>query len=270
VDIPLLQGRLPQAGDGEFAELRTYASGRADADARNVAGDQAANPWPAVLRAFEPALEPAAARLFADPVLSARIAGTVVDVGAGTCYLTGHLSQRAGVERVYAVDLSAEFLRTTGRRMIDHVGGDPSKVTFVATDFNAIPLDDGAADAAFIFAALHHSLAPIKTLQEVARIVRPGGAIFILENPVAVRKIAASRQWALALSASSGVTEISYTRAELEYLLAISRIGSWTTHRWDVLSRPGPRRWLRHIVRAVGLEDVLINPPTYLFEVTRA
>lgn len=264
--IPVIRGRTPEQWEGEYKEFHQYNSGKADADARKVGGD-AEEPWLEVIKAYEPAAFPAVARLLADQTLRPKIRGTVLDVGAGTCILSAKLSQLPEVDTVYPIDLSENFLTTTGERMLRHLGADTAKVTFVATDFNAIPLPPASADAAFIFAAIHHSLSPIKTLQEVARIVKPGGTIFILENPKAVISIRRSRRECLALSAEN--TEIAYTRGELEYLILNANIGACDVRLWDVLSRPGPRRWIRTIVRAVGLEDVLINPPNYLFVITR-
>jgi SAM-dependent methyltransferase len=264
--IPVIRGRVPRAWEKEARERAHYESGRADAEATALAGG-AAEPWVEVIRQFEPSAFPAVSRLLAHPDLSARIRGTVIDVGAGTCFLSAKLSRLAAVERVYPIDLSEAFLTSTGARMLQHFDAAVDKVTFVATDFNEIPLPDASADAAFIFAAIHHSLSPIKTLQEVGRIVKPGGTIFILENPASVVGIRAARKRSLALSTET--TEIAYTREELEYVIANANIGACEVHLWDVLSRPGPRQWLRRLVRAAGLEDVLLNPPNYLFVITR-
>ena len=110
----------------------------------------AAEPWVEVIRQFEPSAFPAVSRLLAHPDLSARIRGTVIDVGAGTCFLSAKLSRLAAVERVYPIDLSEAFLTSTGARMLQHFDAAVDKVTFVATDFNEIPLPDASADAAFI------------------------------------------------------------------------------------------------------------------------
>jgi SAM-dependent methyltransferase len=264
--IPVIRGRQPESWEGEFKEFTQYDSGKAEANAKALGGN-AEEPWVEVIKAFEPSAFPAVARMLADERLRPKIKGTVIDVGAGTCFLSAKLSQLPEVEKVYPIDLSERFLTTTGARVLAHFGAATEKITFVATDFNSIPLPTASADAAFIFAAIHHSLSPIKTLQEVGRVVKPGGTVFILENPKAVIDIRNARRVSYSLSAEN--TEIAYTRAELEYLILNANIGSCETLRWDVLSRPGPRRWIRTIVRALGLEDVLINPPNYLFVITR-
>lgn len=264
--VPVIRGRLPNTWEREYRELQHYENGQAEADAI-VVGAGAAEPWIEVLRTYEPATFPAVERLLADRALCAKIKGAVIDVGAGTCFLSAKLSQLPAVEKVYAVDLSERFLTSTGAHILEHFGAAMDKMTFVITDFNDIPLPTASVDTAFIFAAIHHSLSPIKTLQEVARALKPGGTIFILENPKSVIGIREARLASLALS--SEVTEIVYTRGEFEYLIANADIGHCDVLRWDVLSRPGPRRWIRTIVRALGLEDVLLNPPNYLFVITR-
>jgi len=264
--IPVIRGRIPEQWEGEYKEFHQYNSGKADADAK-IVGGSAAEPWLEVIKAYEPAAFPAVARLLADETLRPKIKGTVIDVGAGTCILSAKLSQLPEVETVYPIDLSENFLTTTGARILSHLGADTSKITFVASDFNAIPLPTASVDAAFIFAAIHHSLSPIKTLQEVARLVKPGGTIFILENPKSLIGIRAARRACFALSAEN--TEIAYTRGELEYVILNANIGPCDVRLWDVLSRPGPRRWIRTLVRAIGLEDVILNPPNYLFVITR-
>lgn len=269
MNIPIIRGKVPAPGDGEYGEMRHYASGGAQSDADAVGGGSA-EPWIDVIRKYEPSAFPATERLLADEVLRARIKGTAIDVGAGTCFLTAKVSQLPSVDHVYAIDMSEEFLTSTGTRILEHFNAEPGKVTFVASDFNAIPLPDAFADTAFIFAAIHHSLSPIKTLQEVARVVKPGGTIFILENPVSVLKIRQVRRYFLSLSRTGNVTEIAYTRRELEYVIDNAKIGDWEAHTWDVLGRPGPRRWIRHLLRALKLEDILLNPPNYLFAIRRA
>lgn len=269
MDIPIIRGKIPAPGDGEYGEMKHYASGGAQADA-DLVGGAAAEPWIEVIKKYEPSAFPATERLLAHDKLRALIKGTVIDVGAGTCFLTARISQLPAVDHVYAIDMSEEFLTSTGARILKHFQAAAGKVTFVASDFNAIPLPDASADTAFIFAAIHHSLSPIKTLQEVARVVRPGGTIFILENPVSVLKIRHVRRYLLSLSRTGNVTEIAYTRGELEYVIDNAKIGDWTAHTWDVLGRPGIRRWIRHLFRALKLEDILLSPPNYLFVIKRA
>lgn len=264
-DIPIIRGRRPVVHEKEYREWSKYESGSADIDAAQVPGPFP-EPWLNVVRAFEPASMPAFDRLLSSADLRRRIRGTVLDIGAGSCWLTAKVSLLPDVDRVFSVDLSEGFLCGAGLRVLRHLGAEMSKVTFVASDFNELPLESGLADCAFLFATLHHSLAPIRTLREVGRCVRTGGVMFILENPASVRKIRQARRTALGLSAD--VTEIAYTLGELEYLIDVAAIGKASRFTYDILSS-AKKMPLRRLVRRFGLENVLLDPPTYLWAIEK-
>jgi ubiquinone/menaquinone biosynthesis C-methylase UbiE len=210
---------------------------------------------------------PALQRILAQDELRSHVRGTVLDLGAGSCWLSALVSRLPQVDRVIALDLSESFLLSVGVRVLKHLGADFSKVVFAASDFNEIPLESESVHCAFVFAAIHHSLSPIKTLQEVGRCLRRGGVMMVLENPSSVRQITQTRERALAMS--SDVTEVAYTRGELEYTLRVAGVGSFETLPLDILSRRGVKMVVRRILRVCGLEDLLINPPSYLFVVTK-
>lgn len=264
--VPVIRGRAPKEGEKEFIEKMNTESGQADVAAAQVAGAHA-EPWLNVLHSHEPASLPGFELILREPRVRERLRGKALDVGAGTCWLTAKLSRLPEVEQVFALDLSERFLSTTGLRVMKHFEADVSKVSFVVSDFNEIPLESDSLDCAFLWAAIHHSLAPIKTIQEVGRCLKKGGTLFIFESPCSVRKIRDARARMLALSES--VTEIAYTRGELEYLIQNARVGELETLPVDALSRGGWRMAVRQGLRRLGVEDVLINPPCYLFMVRK-
>ena len=137
------------------------------------------------------------------------------------------------------------------------------KIIFVASDFNHIPLESEAIDCAMLLGAIHHSLSPIKTLQEVARCVKKGGTIMILEMPPATIRIRQARKRALALS--SDVSEICHTREEWEYLMTAADVGKVDMHAIDILSRGGWRMAIRNIFRGLEIEHIFLNPPHVSF-----
>lgn len=103
----------------------------------------------------------------------------VCDLGAGTGKLTAALLA-AGVE-VHAIDPDAEALtRNPGR-------------TRVGTA-EAVPLPDAAVDAVVVAQAWHW-MDPQAAAAEIARVLRPGGALWIVLNQLDVRV-----DWVLRLS----------------------------------------------------------------------
>lgn len=267
MEIPVLRGRLPRAHEPEHRERMHYESGRADRDAAAVPGGHE-EPWLNVLEAYEPGSMPTFRWITGEESLRRHLCGQVLDVGAGTCWLTAQAALLPEVEHVFAVDLSERFLTTTGGRMLEHFRVEPRKVTWVASDFNDMPLKDGSVDCALLFAAIHHSRSPIKTLEEVGRCLRPGGAILILESLSSVLRI--RRQRRRALEESDPASEIAYTREELEYLVAVAGVGPVTTIPVPSASRNLLRGAVRRLLRRLDLEHVLITPPTYLFVIEKA
>jgi SAM-dependent methyltransferase len=97
--------------------------------------------------------------------------GTALDLGAGTGKLTRLLVPLAG--RVIAVDPS-EAMRA-------ELGAQLPSVEVRAGTAAAIPLEGGSVDAVFVGEAFHWVGTP-EACREIARVLRPGGALALLWN----------------------------------------------------------------------------------------
>jgi SAM-dependent methyltransferase len=93
----------------------------------------------------------------------------VLDVGCGPGALTAELVRRTGPDRVAAVDPSASFVDAARAR---HPGVDVRLAS--AED---LPFDDAAFDAALAQLVVHFMTDPVRGVSEMARVVRPAGAI---------------------------------------------------------------------------------------------
>jgi ubiquinone/menaquinone biosynthesis C-methylase UbiE len=100
----------------------------------------------------------------------------VADVGTGTGGMLPLLSEFA--DSVVAVDISREMLRRA-RLRAKSIGLD--NVEFVKADLHDLPLDDASVDAAFATLVLHHAPDPGAAIREVARILRPGGSLVVVD-----------------------------------------------------------------------------------------
>src|SRR4030042_6417960 len=140
--VPVITGSLPRAGERAYVEYQNYEFGDAEAFAR-AWGDDEETAWRQLRADCEPFSEAVLDYLLSDDELGARVCGAVADIPAGACWLAGKLSRLQRVERVYAQDLSQGFLGRVGIRVFLDLGGDPSKLTFVASDFTALPLPAG-------------------------------------------------------------------------------------------------------------------------------
>jgi demethylmenaquinone methyltransferase/2-methoxy-6-polyprenyl-1,4-benzoquinol methylase len=99
--------------------------------------------------------------------------GRVVDVCCGTGDLALEFA-RSGVE-VVGVDFTFEMLAlATPKRRDEHL-------LFAHGDALHLPLRDAVADASSVAFGLRNLADPIAGLREMARVVRPGGRVLVLE-----------------------------------------------------------------------------------------
>jgi SAM-dependent methyltransferase len=257
--VPMIKGVLPRESERSYVEYEHYEFGGADSFA-SAWGDDEKTAWKRLREKLEPFSEPVLDILLGDDELSPRVHGTVADIGAGSCWLAGKVSRLPRVERVYAQDLSGGFLERVGIQVYGDQGGDLRKLTLVTSDFSQIPLDSASLDAAFMFAALHHSLSPIPTLREVLRCLKPGGTLFIHESPVAQLGVERDRRWSETVH---DACEIPTTFNDIRYYLNMA--GAVNT-RWRQLdfSRNVVRRAVRGVLRTTRVENWM-RPPAYLF-----
>jgi ubiquinone/menaquinone biosynthesis C-methylase UbiE/DNA-binding transcriptional ArsR family regulator len=99
---------------------------------------------------------------------------TLGDLGCGTGQLTAQLAPF--VARVIGVDESAAMLQAAKKRL--H-GFD--NVDLRRGELEALPIDDRRLDAAALMLVLHHVPEPAKALAEVARVLKPGGRVLLVD-----------------------------------------------------------------------------------------
>ncbi|GGL46177.1 class I SAM-dependent methyltransferase [Halocalculus aciditolerans] len=96
---------------------------------------------------------------------------TVLDLGTGSGYATRALRER-DVGRAYGLDGAPEMARNARSYT------DDGNVGFVVGDFGSLPFADDSIDHAFSMEAFYYSDDPIETLEELRRVLRPGGTFY--------------------------------------------------------------------------------------------
>ncbi len=96
---------------------------------------------------------------------------TILDVGCGTGSLTFALVDAADLSAVAAIDHSPIFVEAAGRR--NH---DP-RIRICQGDATALPYDDKSFDRALALLVLHFVPEATKAVDEMRRVVRPGGVV---------------------------------------------------------------------------------------------
>lgn len=98
----------------------------------------------------------------------------VGDLGCGTGQLSATIAPY--VKQVIAVDGSADMLDAARARVQELPNVDVRQ-----GDLESLPLGAGDLDAAMLSLVLHYSPDPARALTEVARVVRPGGRILVVD-----------------------------------------------------------------------------------------
>jgi ubiquinone/menaquinone biosynthesis C-methylase UbiE len=111
--------------------------------------------------------------------------GHLAEFGCGTGFYTEVLARKA--DRVVATDLAPGMLALAKQRVT------AANVTFQAEDCQKTSLPDGAFDTAFVGLVMHFT-EPDRTLAEMRRILKPGGALIIANvDPLALGVLARVR-----------------------------------------------------------------------------
>ncbi len=160
-------------------------------------------------------------------VQRSRLEGRVLEVGAGSGAMAAGVLESHPIAEITVTDLDPKMVERASARL----GGHGARGRARVADARRLPFEDGAFDAAVSFLMLHHVGGWEQALREMARVVRPGGRLFVYD-------LLESRLWGLAhgISRSDGIRMV--TLAELERVLADLPLR-------DVRVRSRGRLWFR-------------------------
>ena len=121
----------------------------------------------------------------------------------------------AHVESVAAVDLTPAMLKRA-RETARNEGIE--NVTFLRADAQDLPIASGALDLVVTSYSLHHIPDPARVLREMARVIKPGGRVGIIDIVVPDAEGASEQANAIEIARDRSHTK-SLRRAEFEALL---------------------------------------------------
>lgn len=102
----------------------------------------------------------------------------VLDVGTGTGVLIPQLLRAVGPSgRIVAVDLSSKMIEAAQQKDF------PPRVTLLQADVHHLPLPDADFDRVICNAAFPHFEDRARSLQEMIRVLRPGG-LLVISHPI--------------------------------------------------------------------------------------
>lgn len=170
-DSDFLDDALAQHMQVDRAKLEAIRGQRAGRAADYFASH--AEQWDAIRSLHQP--EEMVEALLSDVLADADI-GQLLDVGTGTGRMVELFAKRA--QHITAVDNSPEMLRLA-RAKLDNLG--PDNVDIVQGDFYALPLSDDRFDTIIMHQVLHFADLPEAVLAEIARVLKPGGILAIVD-----------------------------------------------------------------------------------------
>lgn len=181
-------------------------------------------------------------------------AGEVVELGAGTCWLSAELAKRPAVERVKAVEFSERRIAQLAPIAFVHLGTRAEKIERHVADFYDHGLEPGAADFVFTDAAFHHAADPQRLARVAFELLRPGGTLVLFREPTIA---ALRRRRDHGEEGRHGAFEHEYTAAGYLALLrgagfAATRhpaAGGWSSLRTRATLVP-PLSWLNGVAFA--------------------
>jgi SAM-dependent methyltransferase len=109
--------------------------------------------------------------------------GTIVELGAGSCWMAAVLARRPAVERVIAVEFSRRRLELLAPIAIAHLDAPAAKIERVVADFHQPGLPSGEADMVVIDSAFHHAADPERLSRVAFDLLRPGGVLLLHREP---------------------------------------------------------------------------------------
>jgi len=163
-----------------------------------------------------------------DAIIASGIqAGHALELGPGPGYVGLEWLKKTQATRLTGLDISQDMLQIAGRNAAAY--GLAGRVEYVHSNGDQIPFEDGFFDAAFSNGSLHEWEHPVSIFNEMARVVKPGGRVFIADLK---RDMAAPLRWFLWLSCRPAAIRpgllssigAAYTADELAELVRLSAL----------------------------------------------
>lgn len=101
----------------------------------------------------------------------------VLDVGTGTAQIPIEFCQRPVQVDLVAIDLAVEMLLLAEKNVRE--SGLHGRILLEHVDAKELPFDDGEFDWVISNSIIHHIPEPLNSLQEMQRVLKPGGLLFV-------------------------------------------------------------------------------------------
>jgi ubiquinone/menaquinone biosynthesis C-methylase UbiE len=165
--------------------------------------------------------------------------GRVLEIGAGGAWLSAELSKLPRVVEVVTTDFSPELLKEKAPKVFAMLKAKTTKITRTPADFHQLDFPENHFDFVVSSAVLHHAANIVQVLREAKRVLKPGGQLVSIREPVWPLVKIKSREKMLARLVATGVDERFYTLADYKeffrqaaFPMAVKRINLATGFKY--------------------------------------
>ena len=140
-------------------------------------------------------------------ILGQHIKGTILDVGCGTGLLHELCGKKIGAKNITGIDISPEMINIARSKF--------PTARFLVGSLDKLPFADATFDTVVsLFGPISYALDPQAAIQELLRVTRPGGTIFVM--PYTIRTKNNLEIGTFSTATDPHVDKIFYDRPEAE------------------------------------------------------
>lgn len=140
--------------------------------------------------------------------------GRILEIGAGGAWFSAGLSKLPRVVQVIATDPSPQPLKEHAPKVFKLLDAQTDKITRMPADFHRLDFPNNHFDYVVCSSVLHRAANIVQVLREAKRVLKPGGQLVVIREPVWPLVKIKSRAKMLAKLVATGVNERFYTLAD--------------------------------------------------------
>lgn len=122
--------------------------------------------------------------IFSDIQKQIGFCGTIMELGAGTCWFSARLSRLPKVSNIFAIENDSNRIKLAEEYFLKEFKAVSDKIKILEKDFHKLELPDNFTDFVVVDAALHHADNLPKVLREAHRILKDGGSLVAIREPI--------------------------------------------------------------------------------------